>query len=417
MPGRKIAYLHIGAGKTGTSAIQSGLARNRAVLKRNGVFYPHAYGEQHARLGKISSGNAAILGKYVKAGGPEGGEVYRESAFRWLGNVTSASSENHLLLSSELLQTASKESFGELKAALESAGYECKAIYFVRHLAGFYLSVYNQAIKSKGETRTFNEYLQSLPTSYFRDTLDCISDVFGKENIICALYDNYKTDLLQFFSQLLGISDELIKPGQVNPSLGFESLQFLKYLNAKFEDQKFTNYAANSLLSLEVASESGFRIRPGELEIIQDKYSDDVCYINENYFRNDGRLEILSDDVTVEDYNELSSEELIRKYHSLTCQLLELVHEKGRAQEAKIFYFRALQKRRQGDHATAMRLCMKSLDIDNTVPSSLVLMSELYKQEGQGVLALRYLEMAYSAGLAEDAYTHSKQIINRNFFN
>lgn len=49
--------LHIGQGKTGTSALQSALARNHELLKNAGVLYPdHASAEQ-ARAGHVMSGN------------------------------------------------------------------------------------------------------------------------------------------------------------------------------------------------------------------------------------------------------------------------------------------------------------------------------------------------------------------------
>ena len=42
-------YLHIGTEKTGTTTIQSFLAANRDLLKRNRILYPRAPGEQNHR--------------------------------------------------------------------------------------------------------------------------------------------------------------------------------------------------------------------------------------------------------------------------------------------------------------------------------------------------------------------------------
>ncbi len=49
--------LHIGQGKTGTSALQSALARNHALLKRAGVLYPEHASAEQARAGHVMSGN------------------------------------------------------------------------------------------------------------------------------------------------------------------------------------------------------------------------------------------------------------------------------------------------------------------------------------------------------------------------
>lgn len=49
--------LHIGQGKTGTSALQSALARNDELLKRAGVLYPEHESAGQARAGHVMSGN------------------------------------------------------------------------------------------------------------------------------------------------------------------------------------------------------------------------------------------------------------------------------------------------------------------------------------------------------------------------
>ncbi|MBP8231328.1 MAG: hypothetical protein KAY22_03400 [Rhizorhabdus sp.] len=49
--------LHIGQGKTGTSALQSALARNHELLKSAGVLYPEHASAEQARAGHVMSGN------------------------------------------------------------------------------------------------------------------------------------------------------------------------------------------------------------------------------------------------------------------------------------------------------------------------------------------------------------------------
>lgn len=56
---RKI-ILHIGHGKTGSSAIQSALARNHELLKTAGILYPEGKASDPARRGEVTSGNIDI---------------------------------------------------------------------------------------------------------------------------------------------------------------------------------------------------------------------------------------------------------------------------------------------------------------------------------------------------------------------
>jgi hypothetical protein len=51
--------LHIGQGKTGTSALPSALARNHELLKSAGVLYPDHPSAAQARAGHVMSGKLA----------------------------------------------------------------------------------------------------------------------------------------------------------------------------------------------------------------------------------------------------------------------------------------------------------------------------------------------------------------------
>jgi len=51
-------YLHIGASKTGTSALQVAFARNAKALRGRGLHYPGK--NQDAMDGKITSGNGLL---------------------------------------------------------------------------------------------------------------------------------------------------------------------------------------------------------------------------------------------------------------------------------------------------------------------------------------------------------------------
>ena len=53
--------LHLGAVKTGSSALQAALVKNRDWLKQNGYDYPASGEDEKARNHKISSGNGMIL--------------------------------------------------------------------------------------------------------------------------------------------------------------------------------------------------------------------------------------------------------------------------------------------------------------------------------------------------------------------
>jgi len=57
MADRKRVVLHIGHGKTGSSAIQAALARNQELLRSAGLLYPDHATMDQARRGEVTSGN------------------------------------------------------------------------------------------------------------------------------------------------------------------------------------------------------------------------------------------------------------------------------------------------------------------------------------------------------------------------
>jgi len=59
-------YLHIGTEKTGSSFLQSYLAKNRSLLLKHGIHFPKAgFNEANMLKGKISPGNADELDKFL----------------------------------------------------------------------------------------------------------------------------------------------------------------------------------------------------------------------------------------------------------------------------------------------------------------------------------------------------------------
>ena len=56
--------LHIGATKTGTSAIQSAMVQNRAALLAQGILVPESRREDKAEEGRVTGGNCRPIHKF-----------------------------------------------------------------------------------------------------------------------------------------------------------------------------------------------------------------------------------------------------------------------------------------------------------------------------------------------------------------
>lgn len=223
--------LHIGMGKTGTSAIQSFLAINHEKLKGFGVDYPYHKSFTKAKDGLITSGN------------PESFYEFEESEF------------DTVLFSGERF-------FRELTAGsqlyekLINTGREVTILCFTRDIFEHFTSSYNQSIKRRGSIFSPKGFI--VEHSVFK-VLDTLLDFIPSTNFKFVLrnYSHHKNDLIKMFMQIvmgeqadafLEVAEYIDAP--VNRSLSESELEIQRLFNkhANFPTSKYISDAfVNSL--------------------------------------------------------------------------------------------------------------------------------------------------------------------------
>ena len=173
-------YIHIGLGKTGSSALQSWLSINAAELARQDIAYADL--SDDARAGKASSGNGALL---VDALRDENYlEVERLLQTVYFPPDTHATG----IISSELLKDIRPPKLRELHTLLKRLDIEPRIIAFVRSVYERAYSTYGQRVKMLGHTEPFDEGLEVSGTigitlyvsSDARDTDFTVTSTEGK---------------------------------------------------------------------------------------------------------------------------------------------------------------------------------------------------------------------------------------------
>ena len=194
MSRRKI-LLHVGHGKTGTSFLQSAFANSIDALAAAGISYPLADKEvERVRKGGISSGN----------GTPAPGHL-RKMVTR--GDET-------LLLSNEGLFFRLKP-HGLLDVMRENAPEaDFEVLIYVRDPMDHAVSKYQQQVKRGGSTETFEEFLKTYNhpavVANFIRWLEAQDIPVHVRN-----YSRHRSDLLQSFEALLGVSTSVLTPPDV----------------------------------------------------------------------------------------------------------------------------------------------------------------------------------------------------------
>jgi len=212
-------FLHIGQGKTGTSAIQAALARNHDALKARGLLYPEHGSFAQARAGQVTSGNLDPENWFE-------GQV--------MPAVRAAPGHPAYLFSNEHLLYRMDEFFERVGRYRDD--YRFEIILFVRNPIESLASTYQQAVKRggyAGSIRAFAEHEAVTPLAASAvERLDRAGIAFTLFNYSVTLGDT----VARFFGHL-GMA-ELVAAQRaakiVNRSLSRAELEFVRYVNQIF---------------------------------------------------------------------------------------------------------------------------------------------------------------------------------------
>lgn len=231
--------IHIGEGKTGSSAIQSFLNDNSKKLLENGIFYPpHEVDEN-----KVSSGHGSIYDPLL-----EGDFDLAKKNLKVL--IEESRSKNAtLLISSENFQTFSEF----FKYFCNDNSIRISVICFVRDMVGRLNSAYNQGIKRNSYSQTLQELILSG---------EMAENLENRGDLVLAWMKNFKKDLIlvpytpaeiekgveNIFLQAIGVEGiEKITKKIINRSYTASALLFKRELN-KFVPDIF----GSSVTSIEI---------------------------------------------------------------------------------------------------------------------------------------------------------------------
>ena len=219
----KKLYLHIGTHKTGSTAIQYVLNRNKEFLAEQGWLYPIA-----GRTGKqIAHQNLAWA---LRRG--------TEFDFSALKHEIEASKCMNVIISSEEFEYC--EDVEKVKEAFSFC--EVEIVLFLRRQDDLLLSAYNQNIKAAGYFKPlakFNELLKRQGRFDYVRLCERWVAVFGQRSVHAGIY-NAGQDVTQDFAKVVRLPAEGVdglQERQVNASVDPRLTGVLKLLNQmKAED-------------------------------------------------------------------------------------------------------------------------------------------------------------------------------------
>ncbi|MDQ7832265.1 MAG: hypothetical protein RDU30_11055 [Desulfovibrionaceae bacterium] len=226
-------YLHIGCGKTGSSALQVWLANNRQHLLSQHIVYPFPTPE---KLGDyaITSGNGLELVQRITNGTVE--PILADIMQRYPQDI---------LYSSEIFQTLDDDRLAHLQTLAERLKLEVHIIAFVRDVYDMAYSTYLQHLKRHGYDQTFRVFGLTQTTLMQFQVVERFAKYF--KNIRLLHYDTEKvTGLEKALCRCLGVDPAVLPPmseKKVNRSLTYFESQLLLLCNTCYKQQLGPAYA------------------------------------------------------------------------------------------------------------------------------------------------------------------------------
>lgn len=216
---RKTIIIHLGAPKTGSSAIQSSLALNIEVLRANGIDYPEHPSFLNAREGRISSGNINATPEWVT--------IIRDKA--------RSSAYETVLFSSEGLFHTIPQRVSDLRDLANE--FDLKLVALLRNPVESLCSRYGQMVKRGGETGSLDDYV--LRDTGLQSTLNVIEAIYDNGlSLHLRNYSSIAPKLLTEFADMIGLNSDALTASLpaaiVNRSLSRSELKLQRSFNSHY---------------------------------------------------------------------------------------------------------------------------------------------------------------------------------------
>lgn len=290
----KTLYLHVGMGKTGSSALQVAFVRNRKQLAAHGIAYPEDSSDINALRGEVISGNAMKLVKYLDPRTPADIEHQKTFLADFKRTIHDAT-ESRVLFSSEFLYSANPDRFEEFCRALGDDGVKVKVVVYVRDVAGHALSMYSQVVKRSLFTGTFMDFITPGEGIRYRPNLRGrlrrLTTLLGAESVQTMHYDSDRHRLMEtFMRNVFGIDDLSgydLAHGQINRSLTDHEIELMRYINTRLHDTVRAGVVNRVLISRPPLRTGKQGITNEHLSLLRRRFLPDVEWVNEAFFEPD----------------------------------------------------------------------------------------------------------------------------------
>ena len=283
---QKNIFIHIGCGKTGSSALQVWISQNAEALSAAGINY--VLNNERLEDYAISSGNGTPLIKAIK----------KRRLPKFLKPLLE---DDAILFSSEMFQLLTEEEVCYLRDELDTLGVTAHIIAYIRDVYDIMYSSYLQRVKRRQATETFAEFALEQTTHLQFDAIRRWSATF--ETIDVIHYDTHKQALEQAFLNALELSEAGVPPmhkKKVNRSLTLMELELLRAVNTnylasgKHVNGQISSLISNALIDKRPELKTPIYMDKSVLDHLERSFRSDVTWVNQTFFEGRENLRIFT---------------------------------------------------------------------------------------------------------------------------
>tara|TARA_B110000503_G_scaffold39815_1_gene65410 strand:+ start:18119 stop:19588 length:1470 start_codon:yes stop_codon:yes gene_type:complete len=271
----KKLFLHIGLGKTGSSALQSWLSLNADALSKQGVDYADLV--PHAKTGEVSSGNGYVLQQALI--GQDFEEVERLLTSTYFFNPKN----NIALISCELFQGIRAPLVQKIHDICTKLDIDVTVIVYIRSVYEQQYSSYLQGIKRSSIAHPFGEKSSDIAFLRYVEYLRRYVRVFG-DQVLAVNYDIAKKNIYASLADIVGIETQGLKKlkKKVNRSLTLEEAEVLRRMNG-MHGGVFATITSDYVIKLSPNIESLISYDKSLLQRVRDITEEDLLWVNEQF--------------------------------------------------------------------------------------------------------------------------------------
>jgi hypothetical protein len=297
-------YLHIGAGKTGTSFLQGQLALQHNRLASNGVYYP-TWNKllQRVERGEVTTGNIGFIMPWLL---PKHPSVIRQNktdedsiknSRKWFKTSIRQADGRNIVFSGEAMQHAETPAIKQLIKLASEENYDTQVIYYVRHALDHALSDYREHVQrgfrdgyERKELKSVEGWLTSQLVPFGR-TIKNYSQALPDTKINVRSYDAERKDLWrQFLKHINTVQFDSIDPGGtkiINRSLTVLETQFLEAASAVLDQARMRELGMQLISApphkVRGVEPQGFMVSEETLENFRKEHKPMVDEINDRW--------------------------------------------------------------------------------------------------------------------------------------